>query len=204
VPREPDSATWCARPQMLISADGPADLAAAIRAANSQVIADSLTLASPRMYPARVRRRRKPEESTVAPQRRTKARERRRVPRLAWPSGSVVSVHSTRYCRKQGLSVPLARAFRPLRPAGRGRSVGGVTTGNPHPPWEGIQANGQGPAEQDQGRPRGGRRGARIRPEVDAADITVRNVGGDVTLTGTVPSYPQYLQGPPPRGGSPG
>jgi len=32
-------------------------------------------------------------------------------------------------------------------------------------------------------------------PMVDAADITVRNVGGDVTLTGTVPSYPQYLQG---------
>jgi osmotically-inducible protein OsmY len=25
-------------------------------------------------------------------------------------------------------------------------------------------------------------------PMVDAADITVRNVGGDVTLTGTVPS----------------
>jgi osmotically-inducible protein OsmY len=30
-------------------------------------------------------------------------------------------------------------------------------------------------------------------PMVDAAHITVRNVGGDVTLTGTVPSYPQYL-----------
>ncbi len=30
-------------------------------------------------------------------------------------------------------------------------------------------------------------------PMVDAADITVRNIGGDVTLTGTVPSYPQYL-----------
>ena len=28
---------------------------------------------------------------------------------------------------------------------------------------------------------------------VDAAHITVRNIGGDVTLTGTVPSYPQYL-----------
>jgi len=31
-------------------------------------------------------------------------------------------------------------------------------------------------------------------PMVDAADITVRNINGDVTLTGTVPSYPQYLQ----------
>ena len=31
-------------------------------------------------------------------------------------------------------------------------------------------------------------------PGVDAADITVRNIAGDVTLAGTVPSYPQYLQ----------
>ena len=31
-------------------------------------------------------------------------------------------------------------------------------------------------------------------PRVDAADITVANISGDVTLTGTVPSYPQYLQ----------
>ena len=30
-------------------------------------------------------------------------------------------------------------------------------------------------------------------PLVDAADITVRNIAGDVNLTGTVPSYPQYL-----------
>jgi osmotically-inducible protein OsmY len=30
-------------------------------------------------------------------------------------------------------------------------------------------------------------------PMVDVAHITVRNIGGDVTLTGTVPSYPQYL-----------
>jgi len=30
-------------------------------------------------------------------------------------------------------------------------------------------------------------------PMVDAAHITVRNIGGDVTLTGTVPSYPQYV-----------
>jgi osmotically-inducible protein OsmY len=31
-------------------------------------------------------------------------------------------------------------------------------------------------------------------PLVDAADITVRNIAGDVNLTGTVPSYPQYLE----------
>jgi len=30
-------------------------------------------------------------------------------------------------------------------------------------------------------------------PMVDAAHITVRNIGGDVTLTGTVPSFPQYV-----------
>ena len=30
-------------------------------------------------------------------------------------------------------------------------------------------------------------------PMVDAAHVTVRNLGGDVTLTGTVPSYPQYV-----------
>ena len=51
VPREPDSATWCARPQMLINADSPEDLAAAIRAAHSQVSPDSLLLASPRGLP---------------------------------------------------------------------------------------------------------------------------------------------------------
>jgi osmotically-inducible protein OsmY len=31
-------------------------------------------------------------------------------------------------------------------------------------------------------------------PLVDAANITVRTMGGDVALTGTVPSYPQYLE----------
>ena len=30
-------------------------------------------------------------------------------------------------------------------------------------------------------------------PMVDSGDIAVRNINGDVTLTGTVPSYPQYL-----------
>jgi len=95
VPREPDSATWCARPQMLINADSPEDLAAAIRAAHSQVIPDSLLLASPRGYPARVRRLRKLEESAGAARRRMKAQKRRRVPRrprafrVAWPSASV-------------------------------------------------------------------------------------------------------------------
>jgi osmotically-inducible protein OsmY len=31
-------------------------------------------------------------------------------------------------------------------------------------------------------------------PMVDAKKITVRNINGDVTLTGTVASYPQYLE----------
>ena len=31
-------------------------------------------------------------------------------------------------------------------------------------------------------------------PLVDATDITVRNMNGEVALNGTVPSYPQYLE----------
>jgi osmotically-inducible protein OsmY len=31
-------------------------------------------------------------------------------------------------------------------------------------------------------------------PLVDSADITVMNISGNVNLTGTVPSYPQYLE----------
>jgi osmotically-inducible protein OsmY len=31
-------------------------------------------------------------------------------------------------------------------------------------------------------------------PLVDATNITVRNINGDVALNGTVPSYPQYLE----------
>ena len=31
-------------------------------------------------------------------------------------------------------------------------------------------------------------------PLVDASDITVKNMNGDVALNGTVPSYPQYLE----------
>jgi osmotically-inducible protein OsmY len=31
-------------------------------------------------------------------------------------------------------------------------------------------------------------------PLIDAVGITVQNVGGDVALNGTVPSYPQYLE----------
>ena len=34
----------------------------------------------------------------------------------------------------------------------------------------------------------------RFDPMVDAAHITVRNIGGEVALDGTVPSYPQYLE----------
>jgi hypothetical protein len=31
-------------------------------------------------------------------------------------------------------------------------------------------------------------------PLVDSADIKVMNIGGQVNLTGTVPSYPQYVE----------
>jgi osmotically-inducible protein OsmY len=31
-------------------------------------------------------------------------------------------------------------------------------------------------------------------PKVDSAHITVRNISGDVTLAGTVPSYPPFLE----------
>jgi osmotically-inducible protein OsmY len=41
-------------------------------------------------------------------------------------------------------------------------------------------------------------------PMVDSAHITVRNITGDVTLTGTVPSYPQYLEAAAAARGSPG
>jgi len=31
-------------------------------------------------------------------------------------------------------------------------------------------------------------------PPVDASNISVKNINGDVALNGTVPSYPQYLE----------
>lgn len=31
-------------------------------------------------------------------------------------------------------------------------------------------------------------------PLLDATDISVRNINGNVALTGTVPSYPPYLE----------
>jgi len=34
----------------------------------------------------------------------------------------------------------------------------------------------------------------RYDPRVDSSDITVMNIGGNVNLAGTVPSFPQYLQ----------
>src|SRR5215470_2301790 len=33
-----------------------------------------------------------------------------------------------------------------------------------------------------------------VDPRVDSAHVSLSNIGGDVTLTGTVPSYPQYLE----------
>ena len=94
VPQEPDGATWCARPRMLLSAGSPEDLAAAVRAAHSQVVPDPLLLVSPEGDPARVRRLGKLEERTGPARRRLEGPERRRVPRrrgafrLEWPGGS--------------------------------------------------------------------------------------------------------------------
>ena len=85
VPRGPDSAAWCARPQMLINADSPEGLTAAIRAAHSQVIPESVLLLAARGYPARVRRFRKLEESAGAAWRRMKAQNRRPARRRETP-----------------------------------------------------------------------------------------------------------------------
>lgn len=93
VPREPGGATWRARPRMLLSAESPEDLAAAIGAAHSQVVPDPLLLVSPEDDPAKVRRLGRLEERAGAAPRRTKARGRRRVSprrgafRLEWPGG---------------------------------------------------------------------------------------------------------------------
>jgi len=95
VPREPGSATWRARPQLLLDAASPEDLAAAIRAAPGPVIPDPPLPASSRGDPARVGRLGELEEPAGAARRRAKARGRRRVPRrrgalrLAWPGASV-------------------------------------------------------------------------------------------------------------------
>lgn len=40
-------------------------------------------------------------------------------------------------------------------------------------------------------------------PLVDATEITVRNMNGEVGLNGTVPSYPSTWRLPPPRSASP-
>ena len=41
-------------------------------------------------------------------------------------------------------------------------------------------------------------------PHVDATDISVKNINGKVALTGTVPSFPQYLKRPGRPGASAG
>jgi hypothetical protein len=95
VPRQPDDATWRARPRMLIDAGSPEDLTAAIRAAHGPVSPDPPLRAAPRGYPATVRRPGEPEEPAGAARRHAKARKRRQVPRrpralrLAWPSASM-------------------------------------------------------------------------------------------------------------------
>lgn len=87
VPREPDGATWRARPRMLINADDPEDLAAAIRAADNPVIPDQVLLASPRGHAARQRRPGRLEASAGAALRRVKVRRTRPAQRPVSPSG---------------------------------------------------------------------------------------------------------------------
>ena len=87
VPRGPDNATWRARPRMVINADDPEDLAAAIRAADNRVIPDSVLLAFPRGYPVRVRGLRGLEASAGAAWRRVRARRRRPPRRRVSPPG---------------------------------------------------------------------------------------------------------------------
>ena len=41
-------------------------------------------------------------------------------------------------------------------------------------------------------------------PRVDSSDIKVMTIGGNVNLTGTVPSFRNTCRRRPPRGGSPG
>jgi len=87
VPREPDGVTWRARPRMLIGADDPEDLAAAILAADNPVIPDSALLASPRGYPVRGRRLGGLEAPAGSAWRRVKARRTRRARRPVSPPG---------------------------------------------------------------------------------------------------------------------
>ena len=87
VPRGPDGATWRARPRMLIDAEDPEDLAAAIRAADNPVIPDWVLLASPRGHAARVRRLRGLEAPAGAAWRRVKARRKRPARRPVSPPG---------------------------------------------------------------------------------------------------------------------
>ena len=87
VPRGPDGVTWRARPRMLISADDPEDLAAAIRAAANPVIPDWVLLASPRSHAARVRRFTGLEAPAGAAWRRVKVRRKRPARRPVSPPG---------------------------------------------------------------------------------------------------------------------
>ena len=85
VPRKPDGATWHARPRMLIHAEDPEGLAAAIRAADNPVIRGSALLASRRGYPARGRRLGGLEAPAGSAWRRVKARRTRPARRPASP-----------------------------------------------------------------------------------------------------------------------
>ena len=77
VPRPGGDAMWCARPSPLIRCDSPEELAATIRAAHNEVGPESVVLASPRGYAARVKRLREQKEAVAAAWIRMKAQRRR-------------------------------------------------------------------------------------------------------------------------------
>src|ERR1700749_2669061 len=85
----------------------------------------------------------------------------------------------------------LPRALRPLRPVGRDGTPAGKRAADPA---KGCRQMSKDPVTKTKDVRAAVDAELGFDPLVDTADVTVRNLAGDVTLTGTVPSYPQYLE----------
>ena len=85
----------------------------------------------------------------------------------------------------------LPRALRSLRPVGRDGTPAGKRAAGPA---KGCRQMSKDPVSKTKDVRAAVDAELGFDPLVDAADITVRNIAGDVNLTGTVPSYPQYLE----------
>jgi hypothetical protein len=85
VPRQGGGAWWCAHPLPLLNCDSPEELAGTIQAAHREVVPETLAVASPRGYAARVRRLREQQEAAVADWQRMSARPRRPRRRVSPP-----------------------------------------------------------------------------------------------------------------------